>query len=305
METKEKIVGIDIGGTNFRIGTVSRDGDLSDFKKVPVGSVFCSNDAMKDLAGYLKEYCEKAVQSGADIKAVCIGFPATLDRDRKTVLPAPNIAFMENLPVTEVLTKELNLPVFIERDVTLALCYDKKKYQLPDTGVISGFYFGTGVGNAIFINGRPLIGKNGTAGELGHIPVEGSDLVCGCGNVGCLENLAGGKYLAQLQAETFPETPIGRMFSEHGNEPVLREFIDHMAMAAATEINILNPDFNLIGGGLPSMKDFPKDLLVERILFHTRKPYPAEDLDILFTGDIPEKCVIGAALFAFSKLTEQ
>ena len=95
------------------------------------------------------------------------------------------------------------------------------------------------------------------------------------------------------------------MFSEHDNEPVLREFIDHLAMAAATEINILNPDYTLVGGGLPSMEDFPKNLLVERILFHTRKPYPAEDLDILFTGDIPEKCVIGAAYFAFSKLKEE
>ena len=305
MENMERIVGIDIGGTNFRIGTVSRDGVLSDFRKVPVRSVFHSSDAMKDLADYLKEYCDKAAKEAAAIKAVCIGFPATLDRDRRTVLQAPNIAFMENLPVTEVLTKELNIPVFIERDVTLALCYDMKKYQLPDDGIISGFYFGTGVGNAIFINGRPLIGKNGTAGELGHIPVEGSNLVCGCGNVGCLENLAGGKYLAHLQAESFPETPISRMFSEHGHEPVLMDFIDHMAMAAATEINILNPDYNLVGGGLPSMADFPKDLLVERILFHTRKPYPAEDLDIIFTGDTPEKCVIGAAYFAFSKLAEQ
>ena len=60
MENMERIVGIDIGGTNFRIGTVSRDGVLSDFRKVPVRSVFHSSDAMKDLADYLKEYCDKA-----------------------------------------------------------------------------------------------------------------------------------------------------------------------------------------------------------------------------------------------------
>ena len=90
----------------------------------------------------------------------------------------------------------------------IAVCDDDKRIReilkkdisdiIPDAEIISGFYFGTGIGNAIFINGHPLTGKNGTAGELGHIPSDGSTKVCGCGNVGCMESLAGGKYLAEL-----------------------------------------------------------------------------------------------------------
>ncbi len=302
MGKEAKVIGIDIGGTNFRIGAVDSRGSISHFNKIPVRQVFCSEEPLRDLTDYLKEYIKKLSEESITIQAVSIGFPATLDRDRRCVMQAPNISFMENLPVVEVLAKELGISIFIERDVTMALFYDIKKFELPDAEIISGFYFGTGIGNAIFINGHPLTGKNGTAGELGHIPADGSIKVCGCGNIGCMESLAGGKYLAELVKTTYPETPIEDIFTVHGTEQPLIQFIDRMAASVATEINILNPDYNLIGGGVPSMKDFPKDLLLERIITHTRKPYPAEDLDIIFTGDRPEKCVIGAAYYAFSRL---
>lgn len=50
-----------------------------------------------------------------------------------------------------------------------------------------GIYFGTGIGNAVSINGMPLVGAHGTAGEIGHIPAAHSTGPCGCGNIGCSE----------------------------------------------------------------------------------------------------------------------
>lgn len=287
------IVGIDIGGTSFRIGLVKDGGEVSDFRKVPVKQVFTTPDPLADLSDYLKAYCE-----GKTVEAIAIGFPATLDAKRQTVLQAPNIAFMENLPVVEVLAKELGIPVFIERDVTFALEYDCRKYDISSEGIVCGFYFGTGIGNAISINGKPLVGKNGTVGELGHIPVDGSEEVCGCGNVGCMEPLAGGRYLAHLCQTVYTDTHISEIFIKHGCEPLLQQFVDRMAMAVATEINILDPDVVLLGGGVVNMPDFPKDYLNQRILARTRKPLPAERLHMIHTDDEPDKCVVGAALYA-------
>lgn len=286
------IVGIDIGGTNFRIGAVDDGSKVSDFRKVPVKQVFTTRDPLADLTGYLKSYCE-----GKTVEAVSIGFPATLDAKRQTVLQAPNISFMENLPVVEVLSRELSVPVFIERDVTFALEYDRRKYKIPNEGIICGFYFGTGIGNAISINGRPLVGKNGTAGELGHIPMDGNEAICGCGNVGCMEPLVGGRYLTHLCEKVYTDCVIGDLFIRHGDELLLKQFVDRMAMAVATEINILNPHYILIGGGVPAMAGFPKDYLLECIRFHARKPYPANDLSVIFTKDEVSKAVIGAAMY--------
>ena len=287
------IIGIDIGGTNFRIGAVSSDGAVTDFQKVPVKQVFRTHDPLADLSDYLKAYC-----AGKCVQAVSIGFPATLDAARETVLQAPNVAFMENLPVVEVLAEQLNVPVFIERDVTMALTFDCHKYRISEEGIVCGFYFGTGIGNAISVNGLPVVGKHGTAGELGHIPVDGSKEVCGCGNTGCMENLAGGKYLAHLRNTVFTGTHIGDLFYQHGRDARLLEFVDRMAMTVATEINILDPHCILIGGGVPAMANFPKEYLLERIRVHARKPYPANDLNVIFVEDEEDKCVIGAAMYA-------
>lgn len=291
------ILGVDIGGTHFRIGAVNEKGRLSQFQRVPTREVLSTGDVLADLTRFLRVYSMDMETAG-----IAIGFPATMDRERQQVLQAPNLPSMERLPVVATLSNVLGVPVFVERDVTMALCFDTMKYHIPPEGIVCGIYFGTGIGNAIQINGAPLIGKNGVAGELGHIPADGSTQPCGCGNAGCIENLAGGKYLACLQRERFSDTPIGKLFVNHGSEEVLQRFIDRMAITVATEINILDPDHVLIGGGVPAMEGFPRETLTRRIFTHTRKPYPAEKLEIIYTDDEPEKSVIGAALYAKERM---
>ena len=291
------VLSIDIGGTNFRIGAVCEDGSVVKFDKVPTASVIHSGNVLADLAQYLKTF-----SAGIAFDAAAIGFPATLNRERTQVLQAPNIPFMENLPVCDYLQKELQVPVLAERDVTFALYYDSDKYCLPNEGIICGIYFGTGIGNAILIDGKPLAGSHGTAGELGHIPVPGCDIPCGCGNKGCMEAFAGGKALARIQKEYFPDTPISELFTQHGKEQALQCFIDGMAAAVTTEINILDPDYILLGGGVLSMKNFPRELLDKRICAHSRKPLPWDELQLIYTEDEADKSVIGGAIYARRQL---
>ena len=73
-------------------------------------------------------------------------------------------------------------------------------------------------------------------------------------------------------------------------------------MPIAAEVNILDPDFVFVGGGLVQMKGFPKDYLKERVIAHTRKPYPAENLNLLFSEAGPENGIIGAAIRGFDLL---
>ena len=66
----------------------------------------------------------------------------------------------------------------------------------------------------------------------------------------------------------------------------------------------LNPDCMIIGGGVPRMKCFPAEYLRERILFYTRKPFPAESLRLIFAEDEEDKSVAGAAIYAREKMKE-
>ena len=121
--------------------------------------------------------------------------------------------------------------------------------------------------------------------------------VCGCGNLGCMEELAGGKYLARICESEFNDTHISEMFLKHNNHPLIQEFIDRMACALATEINILNPNTIIIGGGIINMEGFPKDYYLEKLKQHTRKPHPCNNLNLIFTNDDEMAGVIGSCLY--------
>lgn len=291
------IIGIDIGGTNFRIGIVDAGLNVVQFDKIPVTDVFFSENALGDLTAFLKNYISRSGFDGR-VQAISIGFPATINRERTVVMQAPNVRFMEDLPVVDHLSRELQIPVCIERDVSMALYYDMERYRVSDHGIVVGIYFGTGIGNAILINGEMLSGRDGAAGELGHIPVVGYHGACGCGNSGCMENVAGGKFLAKLCREVYTDTHVGDIFIKHGEDEALLDFVDRMAITVATEVNILNPDCVLVGGGVVEMAGFPKMLLEKKIREHTRKPYPEKNLNLIFAEDTQHKCVIGAAVHA-------
>ena len=289
------ILGIDIGGTWFRIGAVDCQGQIRSFEKLPVKQVFTGKDPLGELESFLRPYL-----ASWNVSAVCIGVPATVNAKRTVVLQAPNLAYLENLPLVEVLEHKLGVAVLLERDVNFTMAYDCR--DLPKEAILCGFYFGTGIGNAIMIDGKILVGKNGTAGELGHIPVDGYEETCGCGNIGCIEPIAGGKYLARIQKEAFPDTPVAELFTRHGGDERLCRFIDRMAIAVATEVNLLDPDRILLGGGVIAMADFPREALVDRILLHARKPFPADNIKVLFPQDFEEKTVLGAAIYGWNAM---
>ena len=76
-------------------------------------------------------------------------------------------------------------------------------------------------------------------------------------------------------------------------------------MVAATEINILNPDFLILGGGVLAMADFPKERLAERIHYWCRKPWPDQTLRLYFAEESQKSGVMGAIAHAEQKWREK
>jgi len=113
------------------------------------------------------------------------------------------------------------------------------------------------------------------------------------------------KRLEAICAEEFPGTDIGDVFAEHWPHPVLEEFVESMSLPVATEINIFNPDYVILGGGIIYMDQFPMETLLEEIKKKVRKPMPAENIRILFSKCKQETGVLGAAMYAVNKLNNQ
>ena len=291
----ECVIGIDIGGTNIRIGRTDENDQLVDFERVSSKETFKDGNISESLTEVLKNYLDKYCKN-VQVK------PATLSSDRKQILQVPNIKGMDGLFLGKELEENLGIPVVLEKDVNMLYYWDKYDKKLSDEGVGIGVYIGTGVGNAIFINGKPLAGKDGVAGELGHIPMIGGTSQCGCGNLGCSECYASGWKLVELKEEYYPDVDMNDLFVKKSNDTVLKNFVDNIACVACAEINILNPDSIIFGGGVINMKGFPKDYLEERLYVHARKPYPAESLEIQYSEDKVDNGVKGAIIFAKTML---
>lgn len=293
----ECVIGIDIGGTNIRIGRTDENDQLVDFERVSSKETFKDGNISESLTEVLKNYLDKYCKN-VQVKQIATGIPATLSSDRKQILQVPNIKGMDGLFLGKELEENLGIPVVLEKDVNMLYYWDKYDKKLSDEGVGIGVYIGTGVGNAIFINGKPLAGKDGVAGELGHIPMIGGTSQCGCGNLGCSECYASGWKLVELKEEYYPDVDMNDLFVKKSNDTVLKNFVDNIACVACAEINILNPDSIIFGGGVINMKGFPKDYLEERLYVHARKPYPAESLEIQYSEDKVDNGVKGAIIFA-------
>ena len=295
METTNDILGLDVGGTNFRMGLVDANLRVRELEVVPSASVCSAGDTPRAIARLIQDYCARKL-GRAMPRLVSAGFPSVVDGARRRLFSSTNFPGLDGVDIVSVLERELHVPVCIEHDAYFLLACDIWKLKLPTEGVVLGFYFGTGMGNAMFLSGLPYVGKNGAACEVGHMPMGQSAEVCSCGNTGCVEMHCCGKALERLAQRHFPGTPIGRVFAEHANTPVLREFVRCMAVPVATEVNVLDPAAVVLGGGIVAMEGFPREALFAEILAHTRKPYPAANLDIRFTDGAVENGIIGAAL---------
>ena len=294
---KPLVFGMDIGGTHMRSGFVDEARQLSHFD-IARSEMIRGEQAVQRLAEYIRN---RIAEAEINPVAIAIGFPSALDKARKRLLSTPNIEGLNGVDMVDELEALLQRPVYIERDVNLLFLHDCCAHQLQGD-VIIGCYVGTGFGNVVSIRGEILTGKNGVAAELGHIPLLGMQERCPCGNIGCAEMYAAGKGLEEIRKKAFPDTPIEQLWVLHANTAELDGFLECLSIPVATEINILDPDAVILGGGVFYMTGFPRKRFEEALLRHVRKPYPADNLYLLYSEEKQENGVIGAGILAFARM---
>ncbi len=296
------ILGMDIGGTNVRAGLVDKENNLYHFRIINTQSIregVNGKSFVENLSDRMETYIE-TYESQFEVVGVSVGFPSTIDKSRRVVLSTPNIQGLDNVPIADILEKRLGVPVYVNRDVNMLFYRDLRQFHIDGSCIALGCYIGTGFGNAIYVKGEILLGKNGVAGELGHIPMVGQRGRCGCGNEACIEIRASGRYLESLVAKEFPDVEIGKVFTKYADHPLIEEFIEYLSIPIATEINIFDPDYVVLGGGILQMENFPVDTLEKYIVRHSRKPYPAENLVLLYSEAAQENGVVGAGIYGFA-----
>lgn len=278
-------VGVDIGGTNTKIGIVSEVGELLKSTSIKTISKNGVEDTLNriwekslELAGELKIERE-------DIKGIGMGIPGPVV-DKKIVGFFANFPWEKELNISEKMEKISGIKTRLDNDVNLI--------ALGETiyGAGKGFKksvtiaLGTGIGGGIILDGKILSGANGAGAEIGHMKIEKDGKLCGCGDRGCFEayasatgvireaisrlqvNKENGLYRAidgdmnKLEAKhIFDEAKKGDKFSID----IVEWVADYLALGIANILNIINPEVVILSGGVALAGDILLDSVKEKL----------------------------------------
>ncbi|MCI8597176.1 MAG: allose kinase [Lachnospiraceae bacterium] len=304
----KRAIGIDIGGTNFRIGSVDEKGAVEGFQKVSSHILCEGGEAVDCLADQIRMYLQKNDLEGK-IAAIGLGFPSPVDAAKEVVYSCPNLqndtGGFDGRNVVKMLEERLSIPTVVNKDANNLLQYELEIHGWKNQGTTIGIYYGTGIGNSVYLNDHFLSGKHGVACDLGHMPFYLSDRYCTCGNRGCVECYGSGRVLRDIKDEHYPQEEISDIFIKHSEDKVILEFLEAMAIPFASEVNIFDPDRVVIGGGVAEMEGFPFERLLEFVYEFARKPYPGRDFAVVRASREPGAGVAGSALYALEQLARR
>jgi glucokinase len=209
------ILAVDLGGTQIRAALITPDRDVHCRRAVPTHDEQGVTAVLTRIGEVATAVREEASAAGLPAPiGVGISSPGPLDPWRGVVLMAPNLSGWTDVPLAPSVAEAVGLPTFLERDTNVAIMGEWRYGAARGTRNAIYITVSTGIGGGIIIDGRPLVGLDGTAGEVGHMTVDLDGPPCGCGGIGHVEAIASGTALARdgrRLAEEHPDAPLGRL----------------------------------------------------------------------------------------------
>jgi predicted NBD/HSP70 family sugar kinase len=233
-EQAPHFIGIDIGGTNTRIGSF-RSLD------VPAFTPLARFPTQQDYSTQKKEIFA-ALQKSAPLAGIGISFAGRIALDGRSVINAPNLPGYVNQPLVDELEAHFRCPVRLAHDPVCGLLAEKQFGTLQNNDRSAYLTLSTGTGAAF------QLCKDGTTMtisiEIGHQLLDGNTLPCLCGQIGCLETFTGGRQiesrtgvsLAQTHDPAFWETFCDKLSLGLVNLALLTK-VDAVAISGAIALN--------------------------------------------------------------------
>lgn len=247
-------VGIDIGGTKTDAVTIALDGRIGQQLRMPTG--FGPEAVVETAVSAVTQLANLAETQIGSFSSIGIGIPGAVDNGTGRVSHAVNLG-LDGLDLGAELSARLGRPVRIDNDVNAAALGAFHLLEKDPAHSMAYLNLGTGLAAGIVLGGTLWRGSRGTAGEIGHIPVDPNGALCPCGQRGCLETVASGSAIAR-QWPTADPMPARALFDAAGRgDTVAREVKSRLIenVAAAVRILVLTVDVDsvVIGGGLSSL----------------------------------------------------
>jgi fructokinase len=276
-------IGVDLGGTKIEAIVLADDGNDLVRMRIPAprGDYQRTLDAIASLVREVAARASaQASGSGASqpLAPVGIGIPGAISPATGLVKNA-NSTWLIGHPLADDLERALGRPVRIDNDANCFAVSEASDGAAAGARVVFGVILGTGVGGGLAINGEALVGRMAIAGEWGHNRMPAPDDAvmateewpgppCYCGRRGCVETfLSGPGWLArhrERHAGAHEASAEALVHAMRAGDAAARDsfgrYVDRLARALATVINIVDPDAIVLGGGLSAMSELYEEV---------------------------------------------
>jgi glucokinase-like ROK family protein len=255
------------------------------------------------------------------LRGIGLGVPGPVEFSTGRPVSPPIMPGWHGYPIRERFQERHAAPVWVDNDVNIMALGEWRWGVAKGHRNVVWVKIGTGIGAGLISDGVLHRGAQGAAGDVGHIQIVDEGVVCRCGNIGCLEALAGGAALAR----------DGEMAARSGRSPYLAEAlardgrVDALAVATgashgdpacvellqrsgrfvgqmlATVVNFFNPSLIVIGGGVAESGNLFLATIRETV-YRRSLPLATRELQILPSGLVPVGGVIGASAMVADEL---
>ena len=310
-------IGIDVGGTGIQVGVVNNDFQIIREESIPTRKDLPFEEQVREIAACVISAAESSGHTVSDIESVGIGIPGIASAKTGEVIKCTNMGW-NHVPFRDVFCRYLDKPVYIDNDANVAALAESVAGVSAGSSSSVFITIGTGIGSGIIINGKIWSGAHHIGGELGHVIFDLDGVPCTCGNHGCLERYCSATALIRMAREAVRQHPETLMLRSVDNDPsrieartvidaaraddplavsVYGHYIDCLAQAVASVVNLIDPEIIVLGGGVSKAGSFLLDPLTREypkyVLFNDQ-PLPPVKLAVLGS----EAGIVGAAMLS-------
>lgn len=295
-------IAIDIGRSHNLVALLNLSGKI--IAEAPFAAEMADGpEAVLDAAAAAASALLKdSDHAGWRIAAVGVGIALPVFHEEGRPFNSTNLPEWDHFDVPGHLAKHFAMPVLVENDANLMALGEHA--LRPDAAEMIAVEVSTGIGAGIINNGTLLRGARGTAGAIGHIPVErGADVPCICGRRGCLVAVASGPAIAaSLSAGGVPASTVDDVVELvlDGNLDAIaavRRAGNDIGEVLTTCISFFNPATIAIGGRLATAGDHLVAGIRE-IVYQKATPFATEGLTIVRSLEPVRAALIGAGIMA-------
>jgi len=245
------VAGIDFGHQHVAVAVGDMAGSVLAEERRQLAPTHQAAEGIGIARDLLGELLERIDASPSDVRNIGLGLPAPICDD--IVMSSAILPGWVGLNAREVASRELGAPVLVENDANLGALAEFRHGAGRGYRTLVFVKVSSGVGAGLIVDGSLFRGRDGSAGEIGHVTLDERGPLCRCGSRGCLEAYASSGTAVAMMSEHLPGATFDSVLeaAQAGSPAARRVFEDaglHLGWGLAALVNLLAPGVLIVGG---------------------------------------------------------